>query len=85
MFQLYEYGAVPPEPATVALPEFAPKQPTFVWSLKLLESAEEGCVMVALLIVEQPFASVIVQVHVPATKFEAVALVCTGVVFQLYE
>ena len=66
-----------------ALPVLAPKQPTLVCALMLLASPASGCVMLALRFVLQPLASVMVQVHVPAIKFEAVALVCNGVVFQL--
>jgi len=39
--------------------------------------------MAALRFVVQPLASVMVQVQVPAIKLDAVALVCTGVVFQV--
>jgi hypothetical protein len=46
--------------------------------------AAAGCVMVTLVVDVQPFASVIVQIRVPAIRFVAAAVVCTGVVFQLY-
>jgi len=42
-----------------------------------------GWVIVTLLLVEHPLASVTVQVHMPATKLLAVAPFCTGEVFQV--
>jgi len=76
-------GAVPPDTDIVALPVLAPKQPTLFWALTLVAIAAAGCEMVTLRVVEHPLASAMVQVHVPAIKLFAVALVCTGVVFQL--
>ena len=70
-------------PETVALPVEAPKHPTFVCALMLLLKAAAGCVMVTLRVAVHPFASVIVQVHVPAARFVAVAAFCAGTVFQL--
>ena len=69
--------------ATVALPVLAPKHPTLVCALTLLLKAAVDCVIVTLRVVEHPFASVIVQVHVPAMKLFALAVFCTGTVFQL--
>ena len=73
---------MPPETETVALPVFAPKQPTLVCALTLLLRAAAGCVTTTLRVMEHPLASLMEQVHVPAVRFVAVALVCTGVVFQ---
>ena len=42
-----------------------------------------GCEMVTACVVVQPLASATLQVHVPAGKLVALALVCTGTVFQL--
>jgi hypothetical protein len=61
----------------------APKQPTLVCALTLLLRAAAGWEMMTLRVVLHPLASVTVQVHVPPFKFEAVAPVCTGAVFQL--
>jgi len=61
----------------------APKHPTLVCALTLLLIAATGWVMVTFRVVVHPLASVIVQVHVPAVRFVALALVCTGAVFQL--
>ena len=85
VFQLYEYGDVPFATATVALPVAAAKHPTLVRAHTLLLSAAAGCVMVALCVVAHPFASVMVQVQVPAARLVAVAPFCTGAVFQLME
>lgn len=74
---------MPPATLTVALPVIAPKHPTFVCALMELESPVAGCVMVTVLVVEHPLASVIVQVQVPTVRLFAVANVCTGAVFQL--
>ncbi len=41
-----------------------------------------GWEMVTLVVVEQPLASAMVQVYVPATSPVAVAAFCTGEVFQ---
>ena len=70
---------------TVALPVAAAKQPTLVCALTLLLSATAGCVMVTLRVVVHPLASVMVHVRVPAVRLMAVALFCTGTVFQLKE
>ena len=53
--------------------------------LNKLPSADMGCVMVTLRVAVHPFASVIVQVQVPAGRFVAEAVLCAGEVFQLYE
>lgn len=84
VFQLKEYGAVPPIPATVALPVAMPKQPTLVCAETLLANVALGCVIVTVRFVVQPLASDTVQIHVPAVKLFAVAVFCTGVVFQLW-
>jgi len=84
VFQLYVYGPVPPVALIEALPVLAPKQPTLACALTLLVSAAAGCMMMTFRVTLHPFASVMVQVHVPAVKFVAVAPVCAGAVFQLY-
>ncbi len=61
----------------------APKQPTLVCVPMLLVNAAAGCSMLALLMVLQPLASVMVQVQMPAGRLFAVAPFCTGEVFQL--
>src|SRR6478736_2686683 len=47
-------------------------------------NAAAGSVMVTVAVVVHPPASVTVTVYVPAARFVAVAVVCTGMVFQLY-
>ena len=83
VFQEYEYGAVPPVAFAVALPSVAPKQLTFCWAAMDALSAIAGCMMIAVAVAVQPLSSVIVQVHVPAARPDAVAVFCNGVVFQL--
>lgn len=61
----------------------APKQLTLVCALTLLLRTAAGCVIVTLRVVVQALASEIVQVQVPATRLLAVAVLWTGVVFQL--
>ena len=73
---------MPPLALTVALPVLLPKQATFACALTELLSAAAGCVMVTLRVVTHPFASVIVQVNVPAARLLAVAPDCTGVLFH---
>jgi hypothetical protein len=46
-------------------------------------NAAAGWLMVTFRVVVQPLLSVMVQIHVPAGNAVAVAVVCTGVVFQL--
>lgn len=75
---------MPPFAVISAEPVFAPKQPTLVCVLRLELRAAAGCVMVTICVVVQPRASVTVQVQGPAGKLFAVAVVCTGAVFQLY-
>ena len=62
VFQLYVYGAVPPVAVTVAEPVVAPKQFTFVVAVMLAVSAAAGSVMVAVAVIVQPPASVMVTV-----------------------
>ena len=73
---------MPPVALTVALPVAAPKQFTLACALMLLPSAAAGCVIVTVRVAEQPLASVMVQVHEPAARPEAVAPLCAGTVFQ---
>ena len=68
---------------TVAEPVAAPTQLTFVCAARLAFRALAGCVMVTFTEVPQPFASPMVQVYVPAGRLLAVAVFCTGVVFQV--
>ncbi len=74
---------MPPLAEMVALPLASPKQPTLVWESRLVPSATAGCVMVTFTTVLQPLASVMVQVKLPAARLLAMAVVCTGLVFQL--
>ena len=69
----------------VALPVLLPKQSTLV--LEEIDALSEtaGCVIVVLAEVVHPFASVIVQVKLPAGKLLAVAVVCTGEEFHEYK
>jgi hypothetical protein len=83
VFQLKAYGLVPPVAEMVAVPVLPPEQLTLVCAAMVVPNAVEGCVMVTVRSVVQPFASVMVQVQVPAGKAVAVAVFCTGVVFQL--
>ena len=83
VFHPKEYGAVPPFALMVALPVEPPKQFTFACALMLVERAAPGWVIVAVLVVVQPRASVTVHVQVPAAKLFALRPVCTGEVFQL--
>ena len=80
VFQSYAYGAVPPVAFTVAEPLLPPVHDTSCWALITAESAAAGPAIVADVEVVQPFASVIVQVWVPASNALAVYPVCTGVV-----
>ena len=65
--QLYVYGAVPPLTVSVTEPLLPPLQLTFVVAVVALSDAI-GWVIVAALIVEHPFISVIVTLYVPAIK-----------------
>jgi len=64
---------VPPETVKLAAPVELPKQITFVPAMLAL-SAATGCVIVAFTCAVHPFASVTVNVYVPADK-----PVCDGV------
>ena len=76
------YGAVPPVIVASTVPLAAPPQVAGV-TIPVTASAAAGCVMVTLRVVEHPLASVMVQVHDPKVRLFAVALFCTGTVFQL--
>ena len=67
------YPLVPPLATTVAVPFVPPKQLTFVCDVVAVNA--DGCVIVNVFGVVQAFASVIVQVNVPAVNPVAVALV----------
>ena len=56
----YEYGAVPPEATTVALPLHTLLQVKFTCDPVVVKAG--GCVIVKELVVVQPFASVMVHV-----------------------
>jgi hypothetical protein len=59
-----------------------PKQATLVCALTLVANGPAGWVMVALRVVVHPFTSTIVHVQVPAGRFVAVAVFCTGALFH---
>ena len=63
----------------------APKHSTPACALTLLLSDAAGCEMETVRVAVHPFASVIVQVHVPAMRLLADAPLCAGTVFQLKE
>jgi hypothetical protein len=69
----YVYAGVPPPTLTVAVPFDPPKQETFVCVAETVNAA--GCVMLNVAVVTHAFASVIVQVYVPAASPDAVAFV----------
>ncbi len=52
-----------------------PKHDTFCWVTRLVLIPVAGCVMVTARVVVQPFASVMVQVNVPAGSAVAEAVV----------
>jgi hypothetical protein len=64
---------VPPDGFAVAVPFEPPLQETGV--ALVLRPRAAGCVTVAVVIAEQPFASVVVTVYVPAERLIAVAVV----------
>ena len=79
----YKYTVrCPPAGTAVAVPVASPKQFASV-AMAVAVNAAAGWVTVAVAVVVQRFASVTVTVYVPAVRFVAVAVVCTGVVFQL--
>ena len=67
----------------VALPVLFPKQSTSICAVIEAPSAAAGCAIVTLTVVVAPLASFTVHVQVPAGRLIAVALFCTGLVFQL--
>ena len=83
VFHVYVYGDVPPDTLTVALPLCSPKQRALLLLL-MLAFSNAGCVMVTIAVSAQPLASVTVAIYVPAARLLAEAVVCAGVVFQLY-
>ena len=63
------YGAVPPEPATVAEPVDCPKQFTFTTVPALIVAlTPTACVNVPVSVTVQPFASVSVTLSVPVSS-----------------
>jgi predicted RNA methylase len=82
VFQRYEYPAVPFDANEVAEPVEAPLHKTFV--VEGIDTANKvGCVIVAVVDVVHPLASVAVTVYVPAVRLLLVAVV--DPVFQRYE
>ena len=70
------YGAVPPEPATVADPVDWPKQFTFTTVPELMVAVTAlGCVSVTFDVAVHPLASVVVTLYVPAAKPLSVCVV----------
>ena len=70
------YGAVPPEPATVAEPVDWPKQFTFTTVPELIVAVTAlGSVKVTFAVAVQPLASVVVTRYVPAAKPLSVCVV----------
>ena len=66
------YGPVPPIVVTVELPLFPPKQETFTEDT-IDAVGEPALTIVTVDVMEQPLASVIVQVYEPAANPVAVA------------
>jgi hypothetical protein len=64
------YVPFPPEATTVALPVHAPLQSTFTCDCVAVMAG--GCVMVTVRVPVHPFASVTVNVYVPAQSADAV-------------
>ena len=82
VFHKYEYPAVPFAANAVALPVAPPLHNTFV--VDGIDSVNKlGCVIVAVVDVVHPFASVAVTVYVPAVRLLIVAAV--DPVFHKYE
>ena len=70
------YGAVPPEPATVAEPVDCPKQFTLTTVPALIVAVTAlGCVNVTVAVAVQPLASVVVTRYVPAASPLSVCVV----------
>ena len=67
------YVPVPPEATTVALPVQTPLQVKLTCDCVAVIAG--GCVIVKLLVIEQPAGELIVQVYVPAHNPVAVAAV----------
>jgi hypothetical protein len=76
------YGAIPPATVTVALPLQIPA-PVALLLTVAVGTGPARFATVAVPVAEHPLASVAVTLYVPAAIFVAVAVVCTGVVFQL--
>ena len=74
-------GEVPPLIVALTAPFAAPPQVAGTM-VPLIANAAAGCVTITVRVLEQPLASVTVQVHVPAVRPVALATVCTGAVFQ---
>jgi hypothetical protein len=72
---------VPPDGFNVAVPLFNPKHVTF--TELMLDVNSVGWVIVTVCVLTHPFPSVTVTIYVPAINPLAVAVVLTGVVFQL--
>jgi hypothetical protein len=72
LFHRYVIAPVPPVPAAVADPFAPPKQDTLVLVLIVTDTAVAGCVITAVAVLVQLFASVTVTVYVPAARPVAV-------------
>src|SRR5438270_13997396 len=83
VFQLNVYGAVPPLPLAVALPVLPPKQSTSTCPLIFAASARSEERRVGKDGAVQLLASLTVKMYGHALNPLAVALVCTGEVFQI--
>jgi len=81
VFQESVFAPVPPPADAVAVPLLPPLQATFV-DEGIVTVTIAGCVIVTCAVAVHPLASVAVTVYVPAINPVAVAVVCTGVVFQ---
>jgi hypothetical protein len=82
------YGLIPPTGVDVVAPSDEPKQLIceplkFDVTLAVVVWAVDGCVIVTVLVAEQPLASLTVTVNGPAAKPVAVCVNCVGVVLQL--
>jgi len=77
------YGPVPPDMLAIAVPSQAPLQVTSV--LTIVSVVAGGSMIVIVLVVKQPRASVTVYVYAPAHKLVAVTVVETAGADHEYE
>ena len=78
--QLYWYGGVPPETLAVMLPSLFPQVDEVV---EVVTAIAAGSVIEYVAVVLHDVGLLTVTVYDPAPILLSVALVCTGVVFQL--